>query len=453
MQLSKAFLDHFRCPREFANFELLGQTVGEPGYFRFGPEAICYGRVSVGFTSDDVRAELNDILEQVIIEKGKCLIPFDPSDVGDNLRLEAYVPKNSPGSEDSVRRNLVRRAYYAVRPLLPVAVRKHLQRLSLRGWNQKPFPSWPVDRSVDKIFERLMLLALESGGTTQVPFIWFWPEGKSGCAIMTHDVETRAGLEFCSTLMDLNDSHGIKSSFQIIPEGRYYSPDEILNEMRQRGFEVNVHDWNHDGLLYSNRKVFLERVAKINQAVERFNTQGFRAGVLYRNTNWYDAFKFSYDMSVPNVGHLDPQPGGCCTVLPYYIGEILEIPLTTIQDYSLFNILQDYSIEIWKRQIELILEGYGLLSFNAHPDYLIDGRARHTYSCLLSHLKQIIAERDVWLALPGEVNRWWRDRSRMRLVPDGHRWKIEGPGKERARIAYARCEGKRISLQPLSSLG
>jgi hypothetical protein len=444
MQISKAFLDHFLCPEEFANFQLLGQPVGEPGYFRFGPDAICYGRVNVGFTSDDVRAELNDTLEQVMIERGKCLLPFDPSSVGDNLRHELYVPKNSPGSTDFVRKNLARRAYYAVRPFLPVAVRKHLQRLSLRGWNHKSFPSWPVDRSVDKIFESLMLLALKSQGTAQIPFIWFWPKGKSGCAIMTHDVETRAGLDFCSTLMDLDDSYGIKSSFQIIPEGRYHTPNRILNEMRERGFEVNVHDWNHDGLLYSDRRLFLERAAKINQAVERFNAQGFRAGVLYRNTEWYDAFKFTYDMSIPNVGHLDPQPGGCCTIMPYYIGEILEIPLTTIQDYSLFNILQDYSIEIWKRQIELILEGYGLLSFNTHPDYLIDARARQTYSCLLSHLEKIVAERNVWLTQPREVNSWWRDRSRMRLVPDGVQWKIEGPGKERARIAYAGYDGQRI---------
>jgi len=45
------------------------------------------------------------------------------------------------------------------------------------------------------------------------------------------------------------------------------------------------------------------------------------------------------NMSVPNVGHLDAQLGGCCTVMPFYIGDILELPLTTTQDYSLFNIL------------------------------------------------------------------------------------------------------------------
>ena len=37
---------------------------------------------------------------------------------------------------------------------------------------------------------------------------------------------------------------------------------------------------------------------------------------MYRNQDWYDVFEFSYDMSVPNVAHLDPMRGGCCTVMP-----------------------------------------------------------------------------------------------------------------------------------------
>jgi hypothetical protein len=26
---------------------------------------------------------------------------------------------------------------------------------------------------------------------------------------------------------------------------------------------------------------------------------------------------FAYDMSIPNVAHLDPQRGGCCTIMPF----------------------------------------------------------------------------------------------------------------------------------------
>jgi hypothetical protein len=131
--------------------------------------------------------------------------------------------------------------------------------------------------------------------------------------------------------------------------------------------------------------------------------------------------------------------------MPYFIGKILEIPLTTIQDYSLFHILKDYSIEIWKRQAGRILDGYGLASFNVHPDYIIEANARAVYDQLLAHLANLTSERNVWLALPGDVNGWWRDRSKMKLVERKGCLEIEGPAKERARIAYASLSGTKVS--------
>ena len=64
---------------------------------------------------------------------------------------------------------------------------------------------------------------------------------------------------------------------------------------------------------------------------------------------------------------------------PYFVGKILELPLTTRQDYSLFHILNDYSIDLWKKQLDLIRKRNGLMSFITHPDYLIEPRARNVY--------------------------------------------------------------------------
>jgi hypothetical protein len=46
--------------------------------------------------------------------------------------------------------------------------------------------------------------------------------------------------------------------------------------------------------------------------------------------------------------------------------------------------------------------------------------------------------------LPGEINRWWRDRREMTLVPDGSCWRVEGQGSDRARVAYATLEDDRL---------
>src|SRR3974377_2217094 len=94
-------------------------------------------------------------------------------------------------------------------------------------------------------------------------------------------------------------------------------------------------------------------------------------------------------MSVPNVAHLDPQRGGCCTVMPYFVGNILEIPLTTTQDYMLFHLLNDYSLDLWRMQTEAIMQKNGLVSFLIHPDYIIEKRARGTYRDLLTFLRQL----------------------------------------------------------------
>jgi hypothetical protein len=261
---------------------------------------------------------------------------------------------------------------------------------------------------------------------------------------MTHDIETRLGRNFCDTLMDIDDSFGIKASFQIIPEQRYGVTPDFLGSIRNRGFEVVVHDLNHDGHLYKDRKQFLRRAAEINSYAALYGADGFRAASLYRKQLWYDVLNFSYDMSVPNVAHLDPQRGGCCTVMPYFVGNILELPVTTTQDYTLFHILRDYSIELWKQQMEIIMGKHGLISFIVHPDYIIEPRHRRVYEALLAYLCRVREENGLWIATPGEVSRWWRQRAQMRLLRSGDGWRIEGPGSERACLAYAVLDGSRL---------
>jgi hypothetical protein len=344
----------------------------------------------------------------------------------------------------AVQRELVSKVYYFVREQLPVWVRHHFQKAYLRDWQNLPFPHWPVDFTVDSLHQAFLRITMKAQGCNRVPFIWFWPEGAPACIILTHDVEGTAGYKFTAELMDIDLSHGFKASFQVIPEKRYKVSDAYVDQIRNRGFEFNIHDLNHDGQLFKEKDEFLQRAKKINEYGERYGTRGFRSGSMYRNQDWYDAFAFSYDMSVPNVAHLEPQRGGCCTVMPYFVGKILEIPLTTTQDYSVFHILNDYTINLWKEQIELVRQKNGILSFIAHPDYLIDQRSRGVYEDLLVHLRRIVDRDAVWATLPGEVDRWWRARAEMRLVQDANGWRIEGPESERARVAYASLDGERI---------
>jgi hypothetical protein len=292
-----------------------------------------------------------------------------------------------------------------------------------------------------------MRLTHKASGSERVPFIWFWPEAKASCATMTHDVETNSGLKFVEALMNINDGFDIKSSFQLIPGARYVVSEEDLSRIKERGFEVNVHDLKHDGHLFDDCETFHKSAKEINQAGVRFQSKGFRSAILYRNQEWFSALDFSYDMSVPNVGHLDPQRGGCCTVMPYFIGDLLEIPVTATQDYTLFHVLGTHSIDLWKEQIALILQQHGLISFIVHPDYLDSAEAKGAYTELLRLLSSLREESDLWIAMPGEIDSWWRQRSKMKVVADGQGWKIEGEGSERASLAYAVLKNDQLTYE------
>jgi hypothetical protein len=417
---------------------------GDIGFFQFGATNICYGRCKSAVAADAVGSEEFNVSKDIRRDGTTIQLPFNFTEVVENLRLERYQQKRIRGMQTFAASETVRKFYYFVRKCLPFSVRRELQRAYFRDWKKLRFPTWPVDFTVDTLHEEFLRLLMETSDVNKVPFIWFWPEGAPNCLIMTHDVETSAGRDFTSKLMDLDDSFGIKASFQVIPEKRYEVPDEYICEIRNREGEVNIHDLNHDGRLYRSRAEFARRAAEINNYVRRYNARGFRAGAMYREQEWYDLFEFSYDMSVPNVAHLEPLRGGCCTVMPYFIGKIVELPLTTVEDYSLFHILSDYSTDLWKQQLALIRQRNGLMSFLAHPDYLIERRARDVYESLLDYLRQMVAREKIWAALPGDVDRWWRARSQMRLVPRGDEWEIVGPEKERARLAYAILDGGRL---------
>jgi peptidoglycan/xylan/chitin deacetylase (PgdA/CDA1 family) len=429
--LSQRILEHFRCPANFLDLGVNGTTRTEASYFRFGSENICYGRCYGVFPGSSKRSLPYDALENVLINGDEVRLSFNPTEVIDNLRLERY-------EESRQGKEILRKLYYLFRPLTSRLMRKQIQRFHVRHWQEFRFPRWPVDTTVENICERLLLLSMQAKGVGKVPFVWFWPRGARGCVAMTHDVESQAGMDFCSRLMDIDDSFGVKASFQVVPEERYRVSSEVIDEMRARGFEVGIHDLNHDGQLFEGKKEFSRRAAIVNRYAREYKAYGFRAAVLYRRPDWYDILDFSYDMSIPNVAHLDPQRGGCCTVMPYFIGNILELPLTTIQDYTLFHILNQRSIDLWKTQLDLIFNKNGLASFIIHPDYIIEPEMRSVYSDLLTHITDQRSCDGIWLALPREIDTWWRTRSRLRIERYGESWRIVGEGAERATLAYAK---------------
>lgn len=418
----RAFSDRYRCPEQFLKL--------------VAPVSACNSCAST----------LKDLLPLEWTPTGARSGALDcpTRDLVEYFTHERYLTNHDENLGPGVPNPLLGKLYYTFRPFIPKWLRIAVQKMYLGGWDKLVFPAWPVDSTVESLLESALLEGMKSSGVETIPFIWFWPNGAPGAAIVTHDVETVEGRNFCPSLMGIDESFGIHSAFQIVPEKRYAVPQNYLREIRDRGHEINVQDLNHDGKLFRDRRLFLSRVRKINEYGRAWGAKGFRSAVLYRKLSWYDALEFEYDMSVPNVAHVEAQRGGCCTTFPYFIGEILELPLTTIQDYSLLHILGRDRIDLWKTQTSMVLQQHGLLSFIIHPDYLLGSRAQHMYYELLAFLTEIRTRNQLWTPLPSQVNDWWRLRSQMSLVPQGRGWRIQGAGSERARVAHAHVEGDRV---------
>jgi hypothetical protein len=441
LRLGQAVSDFYRCPETSLELALDGELSRDPGFFRFGEKITCYGRSRSGGSPSQADSLLYDMRDEVVADRGLLRLPFNPTEIIENLRWERYADGERFWNGSA---GLLKRLYYMLRPLMGRSMRSQIQKFRARDLRDLSFPQWPVDTTVENLCETLLLLSMEAKGVERVPFVWFWPEGARGCALMTHDIETELGMKFCGELMDLDDSFGIKACFTIVPEDRYEVSQKFLTGIRKRDFDLGVQDLNHDGRLFDNREEFLRRAAKVNRYAAEYGATGFRAAVLYRRPEWYDQLSFSFDMSIPNVAHLDPQRGGCCTVMPYFIGDMLELPVTTVQDYTLLHILNEYSIDLWKTQMGLIFRKNGMASFIVHPDYVKDAKPRSVYVNLLKYLGNMREEGQIWFALPADVDVWWRARNKMSVERVADSWQIVGEGAERAVLAYAVNRGGQL---------
>jgi hypothetical protein len=88
--LSRGVSEYYRCPENFFDCFLAEKLVSGKGYFRFGPKAICYGESRSGRCDPQAAGCLYDTLSDVSIDGEKLCLPFDPSEIINNLRLERY---------------------------------------------------------------------------------------------------------------------------------------------------------------------------------------------------------------------------------------------------------------------------------------------------------------------------------------------------------------------------
>jgi glycosyltransferase involved in cell wall biosynthesis/peptidoglycan/xylan/chitin deacetylase (PgdA/CDA1 family) len=268
--------------------------------------------------------------------------------------------------------------YYGIKPYLPWRVRMGLRRIAARWKRRSCSRVWPIDES-----------------TARPPENWpGWPEGKKFAFVLTHDVEGKAGLEKCETLMAIDRDMGFRSAFNLIPEGEYAVPPSLREAIANRGCEVGVHDLTHDGKLFGSRRAFDRRATQVNHYLQAWGASGFRAGFMLRNLNWLHRLNCLYDSSTFDTDPFEPQSEGAGTIFPFWIPNpegqgrpknnhgggvsepdsgrrgYVELPYTLPQDSTLFIVLGETAPDIWMRKLDWIAEHGGMALLDVHPDYL-----------------------------------------------------------------------------------
>lgn len=377
-----------------------------------------YVAAAIGPTGDGTEtierfvSEDGAIAEAVRTGPGGVRVPFSLAEAYDGYTRERWTAAASARRLPPVALNL----FYRVKGAIPRGLQLAARRALIRWQGVPSFPTWPYDESVAALLRFTIRCALIARADESLRFRWFWPRGARAAAILTHDVESAAGLRNAVRIADLEQGRGMRSSFNLVSS--WYPIDwGIVDELRGRGFELGLHGVYHDRSLFSSRPEFERQLPLLRESAGRLGAHGFRSPATHRVPDWIAELPVAYDCTVPLSDPYEPQPGGCCSPWPYFIGDVVELPYTLPQDHTLYTLLAHRNIDIWTDQVQRLERSNGLIQCLSHPDpgYLGEPENRDRYAELLDYLAQ---RESLWLALPRDVARWWVARDSDTSPPD-----------------------------------
>jgi hypothetical protein len=94
----------------------------------------------------------------------------------------------------------------------------------------------------------------------------------------------------------------------------------------------------------------------------------------------------------------------------------VELPYTLPQDFTLFVLMKEKDIAIWKQKLKWIAKKGGMVLINTHPDYMHFGNGEsgleeypvQRYKEFLEYVKTEY-EGQYWHVLPSGMARFWRE--------------------------------------------
>jgi peptidoglycan/xylan/chitin deacetylase (PgdA/CDA1 family) len=247
---------------------------------------------------------------------------------------------------------------------------------------------------------------------------------------LTHDVETQTGVGLVDRLAKLEESLGYRSAWNFIPH-KYKIDPGLITDLQERGHEICVHGYNHDGRLFESKRTFTRRSQHINAAMQLFKSKGFRAPMVHRNLQWMQHLNADYDASCFDIDPFQAMPGGIGSMWPFIVGKLVELPYTMPQDHTLLVTLGETTPRIWIEKLSFLRQHSAMALMITHPDYLNTDASLRVYHDFLIHLSE---QQGAWSALPWQIANWWRQRDAMQIQHLDISSTIQGAHAERARL-------------------
>ncbi len=303
--------------------------------------------------------------------------------------------------------DIIKKVYYACKPLIPRSIQLALRRAILPSQMEKYKDIWPIDKEAN-----------------EKPVNWKgWPENKQFALVLTHDVDTAKGQENCMSLSDLEMSLGFNSAFNIVPE-RYPLDKKVIESLHSRKHEIGVHDLKHDGHLYDSK----ENARLVNNYLDEWQillgepVSGFRSAAMLHNLEWLLKLNISHDESTFDTDPFEPQPEGVSTIFPFTVKNkesgYVELPYTLPQDFTLLILMRNDNVDIWKEKLAWLAENGGMALINIHPDYMnfLGGKCKleqypaGLYKEFLEYVSKEYGNH-YWHALPRDVKTFWQENN------------------------------------------
>lgn len=290
--------------------------------------------------------------------------------------------------------------YYFIKPLIPRSIQIWGRRRLARRVLSASRTSWPTHTS--------------SGDK---PASWpGWPQGRKFALVLVHDVDTRIGYDRCKSLLEIERNLGFVSCFSFVPE-RYKVEMELIQYIKDQGFEVGLHGLDHNGMLFLSNRTFKRKAIKINHLLDAWQAVGFYSPSMLFDRDKIRLLNILYDQSTFDIDPFEPTPEGVHTIFPFHIPAgakgkgYIELPYTLAQDHTLFIILQEKSIDRWKEKLDWIADRGGMALVKSHSDYMNFGnpqeekRFEYPIAYYVEFLRYIRRkyEGQYWQALPKQV--------------------------------------------------